>query len=287
MEDCDFSNFKIAVVGMGLIGGSYAMALRSLNIKYIVGVDQDPKTLNKAINMGIIDCGYDSPGEFLKDMDIVIVALYPQDTISFIRENVAYFRSGAIITDTSGIKRTVVESVNSFLPGNMEFISGHPMAGKEYKGIEYADSSIFNGANYIITPSIKNKKSSIGIIASMAKKIGCKNVKCISAEEHDSIIAYTSQLPHVIATALLMDDDIQKIKPELFVGGSFRDATRVALINSKLWTELFMLNADKLIERIEKFQESIDRIKQDIKNKDMEDLKTVFKNTIYFRKKIN
>lgn len=287
MEDCDFSNFRIAVVGMGLIGGSYAMALKSLNTKYIVGIDRDLKTLNKAIDMEIIDSGYDKPGEFLRNMDIIIVALYPEDTINFIKENIIYFRPGVIITDTSGIKKIVVESVNSFLPDNMEFVSGHPMAGKEYKGIEYADSSIFNGANYIITPSIRNKKSSIDIIASMAKKIGCKNVKCVSPEEHDSIIAYTSQLPHVIATALLMDDDIQKIKPELFVGGSFRDSTRVALINSKLWTELFMLNADKLVERIEQFQKSITRIKQDIKNKDIDDLETVFENTISLRKKIN
>ncbi|MCH3964934.1 MAG: prephenate dehydrogenase [Clostridium sp.] len=287
MEDCDFSNFSIAVVGMGLIGGSYAMALKSIGTKYIAGMDRSLETLDKAIDMKIIDRGYDKPGKFLKDMDIVIVALYPQDTISFIRDNVEYFKPGAIITDTSGIKKLVVEAVDSFLPEDIEFISGHPMAGKEYRGIEYADGSIFKGANYIITPGIRNKKSSIDIIVSMARKFGCKNVEYISPEEHDSIIAYTSQLPHVIATALLMNEHIKDIKPELFVGGSFRDATRVALINSKLWTELFMLNSDELVKRIDEFQSSINRIKKDIKNKDIEDLQTVFEDTISLRKKIN
>jgi prephenate dehydrogenase len=287
LEDCDFSNFSIAVVGMGLIGGSYAMALKSIGTKYIAGMDRSLETLDKAIDMKIIDRGYDKPGKFLKDMDIVIVALYPQDTISFIRDNVEYFKPGAIITDTSGIKKLVVEAVDSFLPEDIEFISGHPMAGKEYRGIEYADGSIFKGANYIITPGIRNKKSSIDIIVSMARKFGCKNVEYISPEEHDSIIAYTSQLPHVIATALLMNEHIKDIKPELFVGGSFRDATRVALINSKLWTELFMLNSDELVKRIDEFQSSINRIKKDIKNKDIEDLQTVFEDTISLRKKIN
>lgn len=287
MEDCDFSNFSIAVVGMGLIGGSYAMALKSIGTKYIAGMDRSLETLDKAIDMKIIDRGYDKPGKFLKDMDIVIVALYPQDTISFIRDNVEYFKPGAIITDTSGIKKLVVEAVDSFLPEDIEFISGHPMAGKEYRGIEYADGSIFKGANYIITPGIRNKKSSIDIIVSMARKFGCKNVEYVSPEEHDSIIAYTSQLPHVIATALLMNEHIKDIKPELFVGGSFRDATRVALINSKLWTELFMLNSDELVKRIDEFQSSINRIKKDIKNKDIEDIQTVFEDTISLRKKIN
>lgn len=287
MEDCDFSNFKIAVVGMGLIGGSYAMALKSLNVKYLVGIDKDLRTVDKVSKMNIVDSVYDKAGKFLKDMDIIVVALYPEDTVNFIKENISYFKPGVIITDTSGIKKNVVESINSFLPKNMEFVSGHPMAGKEYKGIEYADSSIFKNANYIITPISRNKKRSIDIISSMARKFGCKNVECISPEEHDNIIAYTSQLPHVIAIALLMDRSINDMRPELFVGGSFRDATRVALINSKLWTELFILNSDKLVARIEQFQNSIEEIKKNIANKDIRGLEKAFNIAISLKKKID
>lgn len=284
MEDCDFNNLKIAVVGLGLIGGSYAMALKSLNAKYIVGIDKNLETLDKAVEMNIIDRAYEKPGEFLKDIDFIIIALYPKDTISFIQQNLKYFKSGVLITDTSGIKKIVLQSVESILPDDMEFVSGHPMAGKEYKGIDYADANIFKDANYIITPSSKNKKSSVDFIASMARKLGCKNVEYISADEHDKIIAYTSQLPHVIAAAL-MNANLQEFKPELFVGGSFRDATRVALINSRLWSELFMLNSDKLVDTINGFQKVLDRIKNDVLNKNVEDLETVFEKSNALRKR--
>jgi prephenate dehydrogenase len=286
LEDCDFSNFKIAVVGIGLIGGSYAMALRTLKPNYIVGIDKDINTLNKALDMDILDSAYTEPGVFLRDMDMIIISLYPKDTIDFIRENIEYFKPGVLLTDTSGIKKIVLDSVNSFLPSDIEFVGGHPMAGREYKGIEYADASIFKDANYIITPCSRNKKSSIEIISIMARKFGCKNVECISAEEHDNIIAYTSQLPHIIAAAL-MDESIEEMKPELFAGGSFRDATRVALINSKLWTELFMLNSDKLISKIEQFENSLSRIKKDIKDKNTNDLKAVLENSVLLKKKLN
>lgn len=285
MDDCDF-NFKIAIVGLGLIGGSYAMALKNLNAKYIVGIDKNQETLNKALHMGIIDSAYDEPGEYLKDIDFIIIALYPKDTINFIKKNIRNFKSGVIITDTSGVKEMVMNCVSSILPRDMQFVGGHPMAGREYKGIEYAEADIFKGANYIITPGKKNTKSSIDFVANMATKFGCKNVEYISPYEHDSIIAYTSQLPHVIATAL-MNQDIEKKHSELFIGGSFRDATRVAFINSKLWTELFTMNSDKLVNEIEKFKESLDRIKKDIENNDTDDLKSIFDNSSVLRKKMN
>ncbi|MBP2032664.1 prephenate dehydrogenase [Clostridium algifaecis] len=285
LEDCDF-DFKIAIVGLGLIGASYAMALKKLNAKHIIGIDKNSETLNKALHMGIIDSAYDEPGKYLKDVDFVIIALYPNDTINFIKANIQNFKTNVIITDTSGVKEMVMNSVDSFLPQSMQFIGGHPMAGREYKGIEYADEDIFKGANYIITPSKRNKKSSIDFVANMAMKFGCKNVEYISPHEHDSMIAYTSQLPHAIATAL-MNQNIDKKYFELFIGGSFKDATRVAFINSKLWTELFTMNSDKLIDEIEKFKKSLDRIKDDIENNNTVDLEQFFKNSSTLRKKIN
>lgn len=286
MEDCGFGDFNIAIVGVGLIGGSYAMALKNLNTGCIIGVDNNLKTLHKALDMNIIDHGYDKPGEFLKNIDIIIVSLYPKDTVEFIRENMKYFETGVIITDTSGVKKVVVDSVDSFLPETFEFVAGHPMAGREYKGIEYADGSIFKDANYIITPGTKSNRKGIELITLMAQKLGCKNVECISPEEHDRIIAYTSQLPHAIATALL-GSRMENVNSELFVGGSFKDSTRVAMINSKLWTELFVLNSKDLSDGIERFQKVLSRIKNDIDNKNTGDLAEMFEDAMIQAKKIH
>lgn len=286
MEDCDF-NISIAVVGMGLIGGSYAMALRELNPKCIIGIDKDEYTLKSALNDGIIDKAYENGGDFLKEAELVIIALYPKDTIAFIKNNLQYFKKGTLITDTSGIKQDIVENVNSFLPEYLEFIPGHPMAGKESSGIKGASKNIFKGANYIITPGEKNTSRGLEKIDKMAKAIGCSNVTYVSPEEHDKIITFTSQLPHIIAVSLMnLHKKDYKDGMELFTGGSFKDATRVAQINSKLWTELFIMNSDNLIEEIENFQDSMEILKKAIMNKDTKSMKDIFEKSMLKRKEL-
>lgn len=286
MEDCDF-NISIAVVGMGLIGGSYAMALRELNPKCIIGIDKDEYTLKSALNDGIIDKAYENGGDFLKEAELVIIALYPKDTIAFIKNNLQYFKKGTLITDTSGIKQDIVENVNSFLPEYLEFIPGHPMAGKESSGIKGASKNIFKGANYIITPGEKNTSRGLEKIDKMAKAIGCSNVTYVSPEEHDKIITFTSQLPHIIAVSLMnLHKKDYKDGMELFTGGSFKDATRVAQINSKLWTELFIMNSDNLIEEIENFQDSMEILKKAIMNKDIKSMKDIFEKSMLKRKEL-
>ncbi len=276
MEDCDF-NISIAIVGMGLIGGSYAMALRELNPKCIIGIDKDEDTLKSALNDGIIDGAYESAGDFLKEID----------PIAFIKNNLQYFKKGTLITDTSGIKQNIVENINSFLPEYLEFIPGHPMAGKESSGIKGASKDIFKGANYIITPGEKNTSRGLQKIDKMAKAIGCSNVTYISPKEHDRIITFTSQLPHVIAVSLMnLHEEDYKDSIELFTGGSFKDATRVAQINSKLWTELFIMNSDNLIEEIENFQDSMEMLKKAIMNKDTKSMKCIFKKSMLKRKEL-
>ncbi|WP_368488619.1 prephenate dehydrogenase [Clostridium sp. BJN0013] len=286
MEDCDF-NINIAVVGMGLIGGSYAMALRDLKPKCIIGIDKDKYALKSALNDGIVDRVYESGGDFLKQMDLVIIALYPKDTIEFIKNNLQYLKKGTLITDTSGIKQNIVESVNSFLPEYLEFIPGHPMAGKESMGIKWASKDIFKGANYIITPGGKNTSRGLQKIDKMARAIGCSNVTYVSPEEHDRIVTFTSQLPHVIAVSLMNSHrEDYKDNIELFTGGSFKDATRVAQINSKLWTELFIMNSDNLIEEIESFQRSMEILKKAIMTKDVSTMKCIFEKSMSKRKEL-
>lgn len=275
MEDNGFS-FNIAVVGLGLIGGSYAKALRELKPKKLCGIDLNESSLLKAKKMGIIDEGFIDGSAILKEADLVIIALYPEDTVKFIKNNACNFKDGAVITDTCGVKQMIVEEALSFLPETVEFVGAHPMAGKESQGFDTASKDLFKNSNYIITPHKGNSEKSINLIEKMAKAIGCKNVVRIDIEEHDTIISYTSQLPHVIAVSL-MDSNICMDGIELFVGGSFRDATRVAAINEKLWTQLFTLNSDKLVSEIEKFQEALDKIKRAIKSQDKSDLENIFK----------
>ncbi|MHC6180533.1 prephenate dehydrogenase [Clostridium sp. JNZ X4-2] len=291
MEDCDFEDFdfniNIAVAGMGLIGGSYAMALKELNPRCIVGIDKDKKTLDKALDMGIIDRAYESGGRFLKKIDLIIIALYPKDTVKFVKDNLQNLKRGVIITDTSSVKEYVVSSINSFLPECMEFVPGHPMAGRESRGIEFASADIFKKANYIITPSSRNTLKALNMIDNMARKIGCSNVTYVNPEEHDNVIAFTSQLPHVAAVSLMNSYDENSINNmELFIGGSFRDATRVAQINSKLWSQLFIMNSDKLVEEIEKFQKSIDELKTAVIYKDVNKIDDIFENAVHRRKNI-
>lgn len=284
MDESDF-NFNIAIVGLGLIGGSYAMALKELKPHRIYGIDMDEGTLKKALKMGIIDRGYNDGEIALKDADIVIIALYPEETIKFVKENLNNFKMGAVITDTCGIKKEIVERINCILPQNLDFIGAHPMAGREAKGFEYASKDIFKNANYIITPNKRNSQKNVKLIEKMARAIGCKNIVSITPEDHDRIISYTSQLPHFIAVSL-MSLETKEADFVMFTGGSFKDATRVAVINSGLWSELFMLNSENLLSEIEKFEESIKELKDIVKSEDRYALANIFEKATLKRRKM-
>lgn len=268
-------DFNIAIVGLGLIGGSYAKALSILKPKKIYGIDLDRSVLDKAFHMGIIDEGYCHGNEVLKKADLVIMALYPEDTVKFVKDNRLNFKSGAVITDTCGVKQMVIEEINSFLPETIEFVGAHPMAGKESWGLDASSEDIFTNCNYIITPCSKNSEKSIILIEKMARAIGCRNVVYVNPSEHDRIMSYASQLPHVIAVSL-MHSSMFKDGAGQFIGGSFRDSTRVADINSKLWTQLFMLNSDNLVDEIERFEEALEEIKVAIKSENRNALENIF-----------
>ncbi|MCJ7691598.1 MAG: prephenate dehydrogenase [Clostridiaceae bacterium] len=271
----DELDFNITVVGLGLIGGSFAMALKDLKPKNLWGIDIDKSTIETAENMGIIDKGYSSAEIPLKDSDIVIIALYPNLTEKFIKENNGFFKSGAIITDSSGIKEALVTNVNLFIREDVDFIGGHPMAGRESKGLVYASREIFHNANYILTPTMSNKIMNINILEGIIKMLGCKNVVKIDPRTHDEIIAYTSHLPHIIAAALMNSDNLP-IETEKFIAGGFKDVTRIADSNANLWAELLMGNADNIINKLEIFEENIKTIKNALKVKNEMSIKAEF-----------
>lgn len=267
-------DFKITIVGLGLIGGSLAMSLRDLNPQKLWAVDIDENVLKDAEKLGVIDKGYINSEIPLKESDLVIISLYPDLAIKFIKENINNFKSNAIITDTAGTKEKIVEEVNSFIRNDLDFIGGHPMCGSECKGFKNASKNIFKEANYILTPMDKNKEKNINVLEKIINDIGCKNIVKVSPKKHDTIIAYTSQLPHVLATTLINSN--QEENANLFIGGSFKDATRVANINTDLWPNLIIENKENIINQLKNFEENINDIKNAIINEDVKTLKEIF-----------
>ena len=252
---------NICIIGLGLIGGTYALALRdNPKVKKISAIDICESTIKKAIEKNIIDEGATLGDKLLKDADLIIISLYPNLIVEFIKENLHNFKDGAIITDAAGVKKGLMDEINK-LPLKADFIFGHPMAGREKVGLDFADKNIFKNANYILTPQEKNKKENLDLLKELIYSMGFRNVSLIKAWEHDEIIAFTSQLTHAIAVALVNSDN-EKFETNLFVGDSYRDLTRIAKINSKLWSELFLENKANLIDKINAFQEKLDELKK-------------------------
>lgn len=266
---------NITIVGLGLIGGSYAEAIKKLNPKNLWAVDIDEDSLRYAEDKKIIDKGFTCGEIPLKDSDIVIMAVYPELTKSFIIENMDNFKENAIITDSAGIKENLIFEINSMLRSDLDFIGGHPMAGRETSGVRSASAEIFQDANYILTPTSRNKEKNIEIIESLVKKIGFKNIVKIDPRKHDEIIAFTSQLPHVIAITLMNCNYIENINS--FTGGSFNDVTRIAKINPSLWSELMIENSEHIVNQIELFESYMTRIKDAIKDGNYNVLNAILK----------
>lgn len=271
----NISDFNITIVGLGLIGGTYAEALKKLNPKNLWAIDIDKDSLDFAKEKGIIDEGFIDAKVPLSESDIVIMAVYPELTKRFIIDNLDNFKSGAIITDSAGIKESLIKEINSSLRDDLDFIGGHPMAGSESSGVRAASADIFKNANYIITPSERNNKENIELIEDLARQIGFSNVVKISPRKHDEIIAFTSQLPHVIAITLMNCNYIEDVNS--FTGGSFNDVTRIAKINPSLWSELMIENSEHMINQIDLFQSYMTRIKEAIKDGNYNDLNDILK----------
>lgn len=277
---------NIVIVGLGVIGGSFAMALNSAGYRSVYGVDVDEETLRKAKELGVIKDGSTSGEEFFKNADLIIMSIYPKLVIDFVEKNRGYFKKGSIVTDTTGIKGMFIDKILDLMPEDVEFIFGHPMAGREKKGIDFASAQVFQNANYIITPVTRNKERNIQIIEKLAFEIGFKRVRRISPEVHDEMIGFTSQLPHAIAVALINSDEDGR-ETGNFIGDSYRDLTRIANINEELWSELFLGNKNNLLKAINNFELQLDLIKKAIYENDKEELMEFFRESTSRREKLD
>ncbi|MDU4883814.1 prephenate dehydrogenase [uncultured Clostridium sp.] len=276
---------KIVIVGLGVIGGGYAMALKEAGYEEVYGIDKNIDTLRKAKALGIIKEGYEDEKEIIKGADLIVLAVYPNLVKSFIINNKDSFKDGTIITDVTGIKQLFINEVINILPKKVDFVFAHPMAGREKKGIDYATNQVFKGANFLITVTDKNKDKNLDIIENLAYKMGFKNVKRICPKYHDEMIAFTSQLPHALAVALI-NSDIEGRNTGEFIGDSYRDLTRIANINESLWSQLFLGNKENLLKAIYNFEKELDKIKDSVKNEDKETLQELFIKSSLRREKL-
>lgn len=266
---------RIVIVGLGVIGGGYAMALKEAGYTEVYGIDKNTETLKKAKALGIIKEGYEDEKEIVQKADLIVVAIYPNLVKDFIINNKEHFKNGAIITDVTGIKQLFINEITDILPENIDFVFAHPMAGREKKGIDYATNKVFKGANFLITVTDKNKEENLELIENLAYKMGFKHVKRICPKYHDEMIAFTSQLPHALAVALI-NSDIEGRNTGEFIGDSYRDLTRIANINESLWSQLFLGNKENLLQAIYNFEEELDKIKSYLEYDDKEGLQELF-----------
>ena len=264
---------KVAIIGLGLIGGSIARRLRGFHNCTISAYNRTAETVLLAKQDGAIDEGSSDVGEVMDNADLIILCLYPQLNVDMVKNNLSHIKPGAVITDVSGVKGFMIDEMSKILPDNVDFIGAHPMAGREVGGYQSSTDTLFNKASFLITLTKKNKPENIALIRELAEYIGCKHVVTTTPEEHDAVIAYTSQLMHVVAVALCDNPMIER--STFFGAGSLRDCTRVAIINAQMWSELFVENKEQLVNRIHEMQASLGKIAEAVENSDREKLEEI------------
>lgn len=263
------------VVGLGLLGGKYAQVLSSRGYT-VTGVTHSPATIQYALEKGYICRGKTEAFEDLvAEADAVIFGLYPTTLLDWVKEYGHLIRPGALVTDVSGVKRGVVEPVQQMLPEGVEFIASHPMAGRETSGIAHSAEVNFAPANFIITPTAKNTPQGIAWCAALAETLGFKHITQLSPAQHDHMIGYVSQLCHAIAVSLMCASDNSALAE--YTGDSFRDLTRIARINDKMWAELFLWNKDNLISEIDMFSDALNALRTKLVEGDREGLEEMFR----------
>ncbi len=268
---------KILIVGLGLLGGSYAKVLKRYGF-HISAITLEQSSIDYAIRENIIDEGSTTIDErMIGEADLVIFALYPHVFVEWIEKNQGLFKSGALITDVTGVKRSIVYRIQNMLRPDVEFVAAHPMAGKEVSGVENSTDRMFIGANYIVTPTEKNTREAVQTCIELGRLLGFSNVTTLSPEEHDEMIGFLSQLTHCIAVTLMTCNDKENM--EKFTGDSFRDLTRIARINDLMWSELFVANKDVLLEQMDMFISKFTSLRTMLQNEDVDGMREMMRHS--------
>lgn len=266
---------KVLIVGLGLIGGSFAEGLT--RIGYEVGaIDARQEAIDFALSKGIIShgCAEVTP-EYVRDFDIIIFGLYPKVFVSWIERWQHCLKKGALITDVTGVKRVVVNSITPILRDDLDFVPAHPMAGREVYGVENSSAAILRGANFIITPTERSSAAGIETVRDLAVLLGFGHISVITPAEHDEMIGFLSQLTHCIAVTLMACKESKHLAE--YTGDSFRDLTRIARINENMWAELFLENKDELLDQIDLFMGKCKEMRDALANDDAEKMKEMMR----------
>ena len=268
---------KILIVGLGLLGGSYARILKRYGFS-ISAITLEQGSIDYALKEGIIDEGSTQIDErLIGEADLVIFALYPHVFVEWIQRNQHLLKSGALITDVTGVKRSIVYRIQEMLRPDVEFVAAHPMAGREVSGVENSTDRMFIGANYIVTPTEKNTPEAVETCIELGRLLGFSNVTALSPEEHDEMIGFLSQLTHCIAITLMTCNDKENM--EKFTGDSFRDLTRIARINDLMWSELFVANKDVLLEQMDMFIQQFNSLKAMLEDEDIDGMRAMMRHS--------
>ena len=266
---------KILIVGLGLIGGSYAQCLRGQGF-HVGAVSRSPETIAYALEQGLIDEGTNVPTkDFIGRYELVVFALYPHTLIQWLADYQQFIKDGALLTDVTGVKVSVVYKIQEMLRPGLEFVGAHPMAGREVYGVRNADCSIFKGANYIVTPTAANSEQAVRTVEQLGEVLGFERISRLSPERHDEMICFLSQLTHCIAVALMTCKDVEHMSA--YTGDSFRDLTRIAKINDEMWSELFLLNREELMAQIDLFTARMADLRAALAGGDTETLRSLMK----------
>lgn len=268
---------KILIVGLGLLGGSYARALKRFGF-HISAITKDQSSIDYAIKENMIDEGSTELNKkIIGEADLVIFALYPHVFVEWIEKNQGLLKSGSLITDVTGVKGSIVYNIQKMLRSDVEFIAAHPMAGREVSGVENSTEKMFVGANYIVTPTKKNTPEAIQTCMELGRLLGFSNVTTLSPEEHDEMIGFLSQLTHCIAITLMTCNDKEDM--EKFTGDSFRDLTRIAKINDQMWSELFVANKPALLSQMNLFIDKFNELKVMLETEDIDGMRRMMRHS--------
>lgn len=266
---------KILIVGLGLLGGSYAQGLSDVGFE-VGAIDINKDSIEYGISTGIIKHGMvDVKKEYVSTFDMIIFALYPHDLIDWLKKYQYMLKKGVVITDVTGVKTCIDKELRTFIRDDIEYVLAHPMAGREVYGVRNADKKIFKGANYIVIPNDKASVSAINAVEDIGRLLGFKNVVRLSNEEHDEMIGFLSQLTHCIAVSLMTCKESKHLVE--YTGDSFRDLTRIARINENMWSELFLLNKQELLKQMDLFLNQFKELKETIENEDVEKMKSIMR----------
>lgn len=277
-------NLNYGIVGLGIMGGSFARAIQEniLEVKEATGkifaCDRNEYSLKEALKYSVIDEGFspENVDEMLKNCDVVIICLYPALIVDFMKEHKTAFKKGAIVTDISGVKAIYKNHFEEFETDNYDFIVGHPMAGGEKEGFVAAKGEYFKNHNYLLLPRSTNKPENLNLLRELIYSIGFSKITDTDIDTHDYNIGFTSQLCHVVASAMVLSAPNDEITA--FGGGSFEDLTRIAMINAPLWTELFLENKDKLLPHIKNLGDQLKLFEEMIQNDEREKMEDVLRN---------